>query len=36
VGNSGTRAQGEHVRRIASGRECNKPGKGGDILIGGL
>jgi len=33
VGNSGTRARGEHVRRIASGRECNKAEKSGDIVI---
>ena len=33
MGNSGTRARGEHVRRIASGRECNKAGESGDIVI---
>jgi len=33
VGNSGTRARGEHVRRVASSRECNKAGEGGDIVI---
>jgi len=33
VGNSGTRARGEHVRWVASGRECNKAGESGDILI---
>jgi len=33
MGNSGTRARGEHVRRVASGCECNKAGESGDIVI---
>ena len=33
MGNSGTRARREHVRRVASGRECNKAGESGDIVI---
>ena len=33
MGNSGTRARGEHDRRVASGRECNKAGESGNIVI---
>jgi len=33
VGNSGTRARGEHVGQIARVCECNKLGKSGDIVI---
>jgi len=35
VGRSGARARGEHLRRIASGRESNKTGESSDIMIGG-
>jgi len=35
VGNTRSRARGEHVGRETGGRECDKSGKGGDILIGG-
>ena len=33
MGNSKTRARGEHVRRVANGRECNKVEESGDIMI---
>jgi len=35
VGSTGSRARGEHVGWETGGRECNKPRKGGDIVIGG-
>ena len=35
MGNTGARARGEHVRRVACGSECNKKGKSGDVVIRG-
>jgi len=35
VGSTGSRAQGEHVRWKAGGRECDKSRKDGQIVIGG-
>ena len=35
MGNSGTGARGEHVRRVAGSHECNKAGKSGDVVIRG-
>jgi len=34
VGNRGTRARGEHVGWKTSGRERNKSGESGDVVIG--
>ena len=33
MGGTESRPQGEHVRRIASGRECNRAGESGNIVI---